>query len=321
MHSPPGTTPSTAWILEERVAKAISRAARRLSRSPGFSQSDEQDIEQEFRVHLLRKAVKYNASRSKPSTFAARIIKNKAASMARKAAAQKRTFLRNGAPLNVRVFQDGRNVQFGDTLEAAYGRRHTGQRVRRESEQTQLRLDIAEANATLDPQLRRLAALVSHVPLFAAGQVLGMSRRQTARYRAELGSVYETRRIASMSAGQSVPHFAYVESIGHRNRGTIMDGHVFRYRFDQDLDIAEVEATFNLSLMSVESLHGESRVCLEARHAFDSASRTCAIDATGEVGRDLNQLFVGFINREFSRDHFRIECLAQFDMAVTTTAA
>lgn len=100
-----------------------------------------------------------------------------------------------------------------------------------------------------------------------------------------------------------------------------MESHVYRYRFDDELDIAEAQATFNLSLLSAESLHGESRVCLEARHKFDAKERTCIIDATGEVGRDLNRLFVGLISREFSRDDFRIERVSQFDTATTPSAA
>jgi hypothetical protein len=192
-----GTTPNTHWILEEPIASLISHVANKLSRSPGFSRSDRPDIEQELRLHLWRKAHKYNAARSKVTTFAKRLIENKAASLARKAAAQKRTFRCNGASLNEPVFHDGRTVEQGDTLESAAGRRHTGQRVRSESEKSQLKLDVAEANSTLPPPVRLLAALMSHVPQFAAGQVLGMSRRQTARHMAELKAAYEARGLNS----------------------------------------------------------------------------------------------------------------------------
>jgi hypothetical protein len=30
------------------------------------------------------------------------------------------------------------------------------------------------------------------------------------------------------------------------------------------------------------------------------------IDASGEVGRDFNQLFLGFMTREFGRESFRV---------------
>lgn len=92
-----------------------------------------------------------------------------------------------------------------------------------------------------------------------------------------------------------------------------MESHVYHYTFDETLDITEVEATFNLAVLSTESLHGESRVRLETRHRFDAASRSCVIDATGEVGMDLNRLFLGFISREFGSDRFQVVRADRFD--------
>lgn len=98
-----------------------------------------------------------------------------------------------------------------------------------------------------------------------------------------------------------------------------MDRNVYRYQFDKTLDITEVEATANLAVLAAESLHGESRVRLETRYAFDAPGRACVIDATGEVGLDLNRLFLGFISREFGPDSFRVERTS--DEATASTAA
>lgn len=100
-----------------------------------------------------------------------------------------------------------------------------------------------------------------------------------------------------------------------------MDGHIYRYRFVESVDIIEVRATVTLAILATESLHGESRVRLEARHEFNAQNRSCAIDASGEVGRDLNRLLLGFISREFGRDSFRVQRLAEFDGATATSAA
>jgi hypothetical protein len=94
-----------------------------------------------------------------------------------------------------------------------------------------------------------------------------------------------------------------------------MSDHVFRYSFSASVDIVEVEATVTLSLLATESLHGESRVRLEAHHSFDAEGRTCTIDATGEAGRDLNRLFLGFISREFGQNSFRVERVASAELA------
>jgi hypothetical protein len=108
---------------------------------------------------------------------------------------------------------------------------------------------------------------------------------------------------------------------GSVNGGEAMDGHVYLYRFVDSIDITEVRATVTLAILATESLHGESRVRLEARHEFNAENRYCVIDATGEVGRDLNRLLLGFVSREFGRDSFVVERLAAFESGEATTAA
>jgi hypothetical protein len=100
-----------------------------------------------------------------------------------------------------------------------------------------------------------------------------------------------------------------------------MDSQVYRYKFDESLDIAEVEATANLAVLTTESLHGESRVRLETRHRFDAHTRSCVIDATGEVSVDLNRIFLGLISREFGASSFRVERIDAFDVVPATADA
>ena len=88
-----------------------------------------------------------------------------------------------------------------------------------------------------------------------------------------------------------------------------MSREIFRYSFDSSVEIAEVEASLLLALLAAESLHGESQVRLEASHALDADCRTCVIDASGSVGRDLNRLFVGFVRREFGEDSFSVSAV------------
>ena len=67
-----------------------------------------------------------------------------------------------------------------------------------------------------------------------------------------------------------------------------------------------------LSLIDL-SLHGESQVRLDAAHAVDADQRSCVIDASTQVGRDINRLFTGFVLREFGPDSFRVHLVAQHD--------
>jgi hypothetical protein len=100
-----------------------------------------------------------------------------------------------------------------------------------------------------------------------------------------------------------------------------MESQVYRYRFAESLDIAEVQATVTLALLATESLHGESRVRLEMRHGFDAEHRTCNVEAAGEVGRDFNRLLSGLVSKEFGRDSFQVERAAGVDRPQSTTAA
>jgi hypothetical protein len=81
----------------------------------------------------------------------------------------------------------------------------------------------------------------------------------------------------------------------------------YQYDFSPSIDITDVEATVTLAALATESLHGEARVQLETSHTFDADKRTCVIDASGEVGRDFNQLFLGFMRREFARGSFQVK--------------
>ena len=59
--------------------------------------------------------------------------------------------------------------------------------------------------------------------------------------------------------------------------------------------------------MAAESLHGQAQVRLDAAHAVDAEKRSCVVDASTPVGRDLNRLFIGFVSREFGPDSFEVD--------------
>ena len=81
----------------------------------------------------------------------------------------------------------------------------------------------------------------------------------------------------------------------------------YRYRIEGSVPIGEVEITLLLSIIAVESLHGESQARLDAGHTFDADARAVVIDAATAVGRDLNRLFAGFLVKEFGPNSFTVE--------------
>jgi hypothetical protein len=86
-----------------------------------------------------------------------------------------------------------------------------------------------------------------------------------------------------------------------------MHTEVHRYTFSSAIPLEDVEASLLLAIFAAESLHGESQVRLDAAHAVDWGQQTCVIDASTQVGRDINRLFTGFVLREFGPDAFRVQ--------------
>ena len=86
-----------------------------------------------------------------------------------------------------------------------------------------------------------------------------------------------------------------------------MIAEIYRYSFAPSVSFEEVESSLVLAIMAAKSLHGQSQVRLDAAHAVDSDKRSCVVDASTPVGRNLNRLFIGFISREFGPDAFDVE--------------
>ena len=82
---------------------------------------------------------------------------------------------------------------------------------------------------------------------------------------------------------------------------------VYRFAFDGDVSLDEVEGTMALALIGVQALHGEAGARLGAGHYFDRLRRACVIDGRTPVGRDLGRLFTGFLTREFGETGFTVE--------------
>jgi hypothetical protein len=86
-----------------------------------------------------------------------------------------------------------------------------------------------------------------------------------------------------------------------------MSGERFRYVFAHCVDFDEVEASLVLARIGVESLHGATVARLDAAHVADPEARAMVIDASNDVGRDLNRLFAGFLSREFGSESFVVD--------------
>lgn len=86
--------------------------------------------------------------------------------------------------------------------------------------------------------------------------------------------------------------------------------HWYRYSFSADVPIEEVEDTLILALVATEALHGAAQTPLDVALCFDRLQRTCVIDASTQVGRDLNRVFVGFVRIQFGANACHIDRLS-----------
>lgn len=82
---------------------------------------------------------------------------------------------------------------------------------------------------------------------------------------------------------------------------------LYRYKFQPDVPLDDVEDSLLLAIWATEALHGESQVQLDLGHVLDRESRRIVIDASTRVGKDFNRVLIGFLRREFEPHDFTVE--------------
>lgn len=82
---------------------------------------------------------------------------------------------------------------------------------------------------------------------------------------------------------------------------------VYRYQFDDSLELREVQTTLCLAIIGAQGLHGDTQMLLDARYWFDPEKRAAVIDASTEVGKCMNRLFASYMRDEYGRDTFKVE--------------
>jgi DNA-directed RNA polymerase specialized sigma24 family protein len=193
MSSTANRVDAATWVHDPAIKALVRRKAITIARLPGFSRSDRPDIEQELWLHLLRKFASYDPSRANQATFASRLVDRRGASIIRKVRARKRTGCQSILSLDqLHESNRGKPLNLIEAVDDDSGRRHTGVRGPAEAELADLRIDVRDITQRAPPLLKKLAAVLSHVPQFAAGQVLGLSRRRTAALVEKLRELFQS---------------------------------------------------------------------------------------------------------------------------------
>ena len=87
-----------------------------------------------------------------------------------------------------------------------------------------------------------------------------------------------------------------------------MPRQLYKYTFGDGVAAGELEETLLLAVVTVECLHGAARVRLDCHYCL-SPTGACVIDASNDVGRDLNRVFTGLVTREFGQGSFQVESI------------
>jgi hypothetical protein len=85
---------------------------------------------------------------------------------------------------------------------------------------------------------------------------------------------------------------------------------IYRYRFDREVPLSDVEESLLLAVLAAEGLHGAASVDMDSASRLDKDPMRCVIDATTRVGRDIARIFTCFLIHEFGRDAFTVDALA-----------
>lgn len=135
------------FFTDPVISKIIRKKARELVRAQGFTEADRDDIEQEFRLDLLRRSKFYDPNKSSPATFANWVLTHRCSTLI-----EERTAACRNRTLDISLYAQGYNGDSSRTLEdyldsegnlASLGPRS------RDHEIAELRLDLLKAFALL----------------------------------------------------------------------------------------------------------------------------------------------------------------------------
>ena len=78
-----------------------------------------------------------------------------------------------------------------------------------------------------------------------------------------------------------------------------MSQNVYNFTFDDSVSAVDVQSTFMLALIAVESMHGSVAVRMECRFNCYQKMRQYHVHTDSPIGNDLARIFAGFAMRAY----------------------
>jgi RNA polymerase sigma factor (sigma-70 family) len=168
-----------AALTSQYVQNLLSIKSYQLCRRPSFRQWERPDIEQDLVAHVLKQAHHFDPSRASVNTFIARVVDSAFAMMVRDRRRLKRAAgFRTESLDSPVVAESGHRTTTAALLGTRDLRRHSGIDASTEQQQTDLRIDVAQAMAGLTPQQWDIATRLANAPEADVARQLNISRRQ-----------------------------------------------------------------------------------------------------------------------------------------------
>lgn len=192
-------------VLTDYSEKLIQFKARQLARRSDFRSSDDEDLSQEMRRHLLRRAHLFDAKRGSLNTFVARVIDSWIASLLRERRRQKRAAARDAVSLEgSRVVTGGVNTTLREALSAERVPGRSDESPEDEFARQEVIAAVARVVSALPPLLRDICTRLPDQSDAAIKRELGLSRRQFDSAMARIRQTFADTRLGS-SADTSAP--------------------------------------------------------------------------------------------------------------------
>jgi DNA-directed RNA polymerase specialized sigma24 family protein len=169
-------TLSAEQVLDASTRAFIRSKARQLTRLPGLSRSDREDIEQDLTLTLLKQLPSFDAQRGDRHVFVKTVIERAAARMAVDRKAAKRDPLCEASLHELVPDESGADAELGETLIEDVHERRFGTRRSTDHDKVELRHDVAVLMDRLPTDLREIAELLQHHSKAEAARRLGIPR-------------------------------------------------------------------------------------------------------------------------------------------------
>lgn len=154
----------------------IVSKAKRLTRHPGFSETDDEDIAQALRLAVYQGCLRYSRRKGAIESFVTTIVKNQIFELVRHREAKKRSPKNEAGSLNRMIESSDGLVQWIDMFDINGQARPSGGQRRGDSDQVALSHDIETVLGMLNAETREVARLLMHHSPAEIEKQLGMTR-------------------------------------------------------------------------------------------------------------------------------------------------